>query len=65
MAYTKAKEVDFYTDVLLKLKHPKAKSVDLSMIVSSDSLPCDPHPVMIFVVYYMKSIFGGCAVAPL
>ena len=28
-------EVDFYTDVLLKLKHPEAKSVDLSTIVSS------------------------------
>ena len=39
-------EVDFYTDVLLKLKHPEAKSVDLSTIVSSDSLPCDPHPVI-------------------
>jgi len=30
--------------VLLKPKHPEAKSVDLSTIVSSDSLPCDPHP---------------------
>ena len=28
-------EVDFYTDVLLKLKHPEAKSDDLSTIVSS------------------------------
>ena len=32
-------EVDFYTDVLLKLKHLEAKSLDLSTIVSSDSLP--------------------------
>ena len=40
-------EVDFYTDVLLKLKHPEAKYFDLSMdVVSSDSLPCDPHPVI-------------------
>ena len=39
-------EVDFYTDVLLKLKHPEAKSVDLSTIVSSDSPPYDPYPVM-------------------
>ena len=46
IAYTKASEVDFYTDVLLKLKHSEAKSVDLSTIVSSDSLPCDPHPVI-------------------
>ena len=39
-------EVDFYTDVLLKLKHTEAKSVDLSTIVSSDSPPYDPHPVI-------------------
>ena len=39
-------KIHFYTDVLLKLKHPEAKSVDLSTIVSSDSLPCDPHPVI-------------------
>jgi len=45
----KSSEVHFYTNVLLKLKHPKAKSFDLSMIVSSDSLPCDPHPVIIFL----------------
>ena len=32
-------EVDFYTDVLLKLKHLEAKSVDLSTNVSPDSLP--------------------------
>jgi len=32
--------------VLLKLKHPEAKYVDQSTIVSSDSLPCDPHPVI-------------------
>ena len=31
---------------VLKLKQPEAKSVDLSTIVSSDSLPCDPHPVI-------------------
>jgi len=32
--------------VLLKLKNPEAKPVDLSTTVSSDSLPCDPHPVI-------------------
>ena len=32
--------------MLLKLKHLEAKSVDLSTIVSSDSLPCDPYPVI-------------------
>jgi len=32
--------------ILLKLKHPEAKSVDLSAIVSSDSPPYDPHPVV-------------------
>jgi len=34
--------IDFYTDVLpiMKLKHPETKTVDLSTIVSSDSLPC-------------------------
>ena len=35
-------EVDFYADVLLKLKHPEAKSADLPTIVSSDSPPYDP-----------------------
>ena len=36
----------FLHHVLLKLKHPEAKSVDLSTIVSSNSLPCDPRPVI-------------------
>ena len=42
----KSSEVDFYTNVVLKLKHPEAKSFDLSMVVSADSLLCDPHPVI-------------------
>ena len=33
--------------ILLKLKHREAKYIDLrSTIVYSDSLPCDPHPVI-------------------
>ena len=28
------------------MKHPETKSVDMSTIVSSDSRPCDPHPVI-------------------